>query len=115
MCLNTDGKAGAHSYAFFVYYSGSNSIYLTCFFSLLFWTAFIYLYLKEANNGSYILLGIQLLMEMLFEKSSSGNTAEVAACERVQQKSAVTLARLSRDPEVADAAVKLSCKDVSLA
>uniref|UniRef100_A0A8B9ZUE0 INSC spindle orientation adaptor protein n=1 Tax=Anas zonorhyncha TaxID=75864 RepID=A0A8B9ZUE0_9AVES len=53
--------------------------------------------------------GIQLLMEMLFEKSSSGNTAEVAACERVQQKSAVTLARLSRDPEVADAAVKLSC------
>ncbi|XP_035406249.1 protein inscuteable homolog isoform X1 [Cygnus atratus] len=53
--------------------------------------------------------GIQLLMEMLFERSSSGNTAEVAACERVQQKSAVTLARLSRDPEVADAAVKLSC------
>lgn len=54
-------------------------------------------------------------MEMLFERSSSGNSAEVAACERVQQKSAVTLARLSRDPEVADAAVKLSCKDVSLA
>ncbi|KAJ7403319.1 Protein inscuteable like protein [Pitangus sulphuratus] len=53
--------------------------------------------------------GIQLLMEMLFEKSSSGSSAEVAACERVQQKSAVTLARLSRDPEVADAAVKLSC------
>ncbi|NXE88216.1 INSC protein, partial [Menura novaehollandiae] len=53
--------------------------------------------------------GVQLLMEMLFEKSSSGNSAEVAACERVQQKSAVTLARLSRDPEVADAAVKLSC------
>lgn len=51
-------------------------------------------------------------MEMLFERSSSGNSAEVAACERVQQKSAVTLARLSRDPEVADAAVKLSCKDV---
>ena len=53
-------------------------------------------------------------MEMLFERSSSGNSAEVAACERVQQKSAVTLARLSRDPEVADAAVKLSCKDVPL-
>ncbi|XP_029894226.1 protein inscuteable homolog isoform X2 [Aquila chrysaetos chrysaetos] len=53
--------------------------------------------------------GVQLLMEMLFERSSSGNSAEVAACERVQQKSAVTLARLSRDPEVADAAVKLSC------
>ncbi|XP_066043709.1 protein inscuteable homolog isoform X4 [Chamaea fasciata] len=53
--------------------------------------------------------GVQLLMEMLFEKSSSGNPAEAAACERVQQKSAVTLARLSRDPEVAEAAVKLSC------
>ncbi|XP_030338750.1 protein inscuteable homolog [Strigops habroptila] len=53
--------------------------------------------------------GVQLLMEMLFERSSSGNSAEAAACERVQQKSAVTLARLSRDPEVADAAVKLSC------
>ncbi|NXP53753.1 INSC protein, partial [Heliornis fulica] len=53
--------------------------------------------------------GVQLLMEMLFERPSSGNSAEVAACERVQQKSAVTLARLSRDPEVADAAVKLSC------
>ncbi|OXB80508.1 UNVERIFIED_CONTAM: hypothetical protein H355_016298 [Colinus virginianus] len=53
--------------------------------------------------------GVQLLMEMLFERSSSGNSAEVAACERVQQKSAVTLARLSRDPEVADTAVKLSC------
>lgn len=50
-------------------------------------------------------------MEMLFEKSSSGNSPEVAACERVQQKAAVTLARLSRDPEVADAAIKLSCKN----
>ncbi|KAM9372800.1 protein inscuteable homolog [Phaethornis superciliosus] len=53
--------------------------------------------------------GVQLLLEMLFERSSSGNSAEVAACERVQQKSAVTLARLSRDPEVADEAIKLSC------
>ncbi|KAM7163609.1 protein inscuteable homolog isoform 2-T2 [Macrochelys suwanniensis] len=53
--------------------------------------------------------GVQLLMEMLFERSSSGNSAEVTACERVQQKSAVTLARLSRDPEVAHAAIKLSC------
>lgn len=68
---------------------------------------------REDNDGSCILLGVQLLMEMLFEKSSSGNPAEVAACERVQQKSAVTLARLSRDPEVADTAIKLSCKDVS--
>lgn len=67
------------------------------------------------NDGFCVILGIQLLMEMLFERSSSGNPAEAAACERVQQKSAVTLARLSRDPEVAEAAVKLSCKDVSSA
>ncbi|XP_077786959.1 protein inscuteable homolog [Podarcis muralis] len=53
--------------------------------------------------------GVQVLMEMLFEKSSSGNSPEVAACERVQQKAAVTLARLSRDPEVAHAAINLSC------
>ncbi|NXB49959.1 INSC protein, partial [Leucopsar rothschildi] len=53
--------------------------------------------------------GVQLLMEMLCEKPSSGSAAEIAACERVQQKSAVTLARLSRAPEVAEAAVKLSC------
>lgn len=87
-------------------------IYQACFFPLLFWTQ---CFAGEDDNGSYILPGVQLLMEMLFERSSSGNSAEVAACERVQQKSAVTLARLSRDPEVADAAVKLSCKDVSLA
>ena len=88
-----------------------------CLPSLLFPFAFLAWVFcwREDNNGSYILLGVQLLMEMLFERSSSGNSAEVAACERVQQKSAVTLARLSRDPEVADAAVKLSCKDVSLA
>nr|XP_060623554.1 protein inscuteable homolog [Anolis sagrei ordinatus] len=53
--------------------------------------------------------GVEVLMEMLFEKSSSGNPAEVAACERVQQKVAVTLARLSRDPEVAHAAINLNC------
>ncbi|KAF3829956.1 hypothetical protein GH733_001381 [Mirounga leonina] len=46
---------------------------------------------------------------MLSEKPRSGTPAEVAACERVQQKAAVTLARLSRDPEVAREAVRLSC------
>nr|XP_020657074.1 protein inscuteable homolog isoform X2 [Pogona vitticeps] len=53
--------------------------------------------------------GVQVLMDMLFEKSSSGNPPEAAACERVQQKAAVTLARLSRDPDVAHAAIKLNC------
>ncbi|XP_034850948.1 protein inscuteable homolog isoform X3 [Mirounga leonina] len=53
--------------------------------------------------------GVQLLMGMLSEKPRSGTPAEVAACERVQQKAAVTLARLSRDPEVAREAVRLSC------
>lgn len=58
--------------------------------------------------------GVQILMEMLFEKPSSENLPEVAACERVQQKAAVTLARLSRDPEVAHAAIKLSCKSFNV-
>lgn len=54
--------------------------------------------------------GVQLIMGMLSEKPRSGTPAEVAACERVQQKAAVTLARLSQDPEVAREAVRLSCK-----
>ncbi|XP_063107921.1 protein inscuteable homolog isoform X1 [Cavia porcellus] len=54
-------------------------------------------------------LGVQLIMGMLSEKPRSGTPAEVAACERVQQKAAVTLARLSQDPEVAREAVRLSC------
>ncbi|XP_078537151.1 protein inscuteable homolog [Lissotriton helveticus] len=53
--------------------------------------------------------GVQVLIDMLFEKSSSGSVAEVSACERVQQKAAVTIARLSRDPEVAHAAITLKC------
>lgn len=67
---------------------------------------------RDTNSNFFV--GVQLLMEMLFERSSSGNSAEVTACERVQQKSAVTLARLSRDPEVAHAAIKLSCKNLML-
>ncbi|XP_073898136.1 protein inscuteable homolog isoform X4 [Castor canadensis] len=53
--------------------------------------------------------GIQLIMGMLSEKPRSGAPAEVAACERVQQKAAVTLARLSRDSDVAREAVRLNC------
>ncbi|XP_053576601.1 protein inscuteable homolog [Bombina bombina] len=53
--------------------------------------------------------GIQILIGMLFEKSSSGNLAEISACERVLQKSAVTLARLGRDPEVSLIAIKNNC------
>ncbi|NWS87667.1 INSC protein, partial [Toxostoma redivivum] len=53
--------------------------------------------------------GIPLLLELLSERCCSGSAAEAAACERVQQKSAVTLARLCRDPAVAEAAAKLSC------
>ncbi|XP_053304336.1 protein inscuteable homolog [Spea bombifrons] len=53
--------------------------------------------------------GVQILIEMLFEKSATGILADISACERVQQKSAVTLARLSRDPEVAKAAIKYNC------
>ncbi|ETE68806.1 Protein inscuteable-like protein, partial [Ophiophagus hannah] len=53
--------------------------------------------------------GIQVLMEMLSEKAPFGNSPERAACEQVQQKAAVTLARLSRDPEIANSAIKLNC------
>ncbi|XP_036620998.1 protein inscuteable homolog [Trichosurus vulpecula] len=53
--------------------------------------------------------GLQLLLGMLSEKPLSGSPAEVAACERVQQKAAVTLTRLSRDPDVAREAIRLGC------
>lgn len=52
-------------------------------------------------------LGIERLLLLLGEKASSSNPSEVAACERVQQKAAVTLARLSRDPDVAQTAIQL--------
>uniref|UniRef100_A0A8D2BA97 INSC spindle orientation adaptor protein n=1 Tax=Sciurus vulgaris TaxID=55149 RepID=A0A8D2BA97_SCIVU len=58
--------------------------------------------------------GVQLIMGMLSEKPRSGTPAEVAACERVQQKAAVTLARLSRDPDVAREAVRLNCCPASV-
>ncbi|XP_036002367.1 protein inscuteable homolog isoform X2 [Fundulus heteroclitus] len=51
--------------------------------------------------------GIERLLQLLGEKPSSSNPSEVAACERVQQKAAVTLARLSRDPDVAQAAIQI--------
>uniref|UniRef100_A0A8C2E5Z2 INSC spindle orientation adaptor protein n=1 Tax=Cyprinus carpio TaxID=7962 RepID=A0A8C2E5Z2_CYPCA len=50
--------------------------------------------------------GMQLLV-LLNEKPSSSSPSESAACERVQQKAAVTLARLSRDPLVAQTAIQL--------
>lgn len=51
--------------------------------------------------------GIERLLLLLGEKPSSPNPSEGAACERVQQKAAVTLARLSRDPDVAQTAIQL--------
>lgn len=53
------------------------------------------------------LLGIERLLLLLGEKPSSASPSEGAACERVQQKAAVTLARLSRDPDVAQTAIQL--------
>lgn len=59
----------------------------------------------------YILLsffsGIERLLLLLGEKPSSSSPSEGAACERVQQKAAVTLARLSRDNDVAQTAIQL--------
>ncbi|XP_061078454.1 protein inscuteable homolog, partial [Conger conger] len=51
--------------------------------------------------------GLERLLLLLGEKPSSSSPSEGAACERVQQKAAVTLARLSRDPSVAQTAVEL--------
>ncbi|XP_039594700.1 protein inscuteable homolog isoform X1 [Polypterus senegalus] len=53
--------------------------------------------------------GVECLLAMLSEKPSSSSPAEGAACERVQQKAAVTLARLSRHPLVAQAAAQKHC------
>ncbi|CAL8295233.1 unnamed protein product [Boreogadus saida] len=52
--------------------------------------------------------GIERLLVLLGETPSSPSPSEGAACERVQQKAAVTLARLSRDPEVARTAILLN-------
>ncbi|XP_035388133.1 protein inscuteable homolog isoform X3 [Electrophorus electricus] len=54
--------------------------------------------------------GIERLLLLLGEKPSSSNPSEGAACERVQQKAAVTLARLSKDPDVAQAAIDLQAE-----
>uniref|UniRef100_A0A3B5B6C8 INSC spindle orientation adaptor protein n=1 Tax=Stegastes partitus TaxID=144197 RepID=A0A3B5B6C8_9TELE len=51
--------------------------------------------------------GVERLLLLLGEKPSSSSPSEGAACERVQQKAAVTLARLSRDPDVAQTAIQL--------
>uniref|UniRef100_A0A8C7SVS2 INSC spindle orientation adaptor protein n=1 Tax=Oncorhynchus mykiss TaxID=8022 RepID=A0A8C7SVS2_ONCMY len=51
--------------------------------------------------------GVERLLQLLGEKPSSSSPSEGAACERVQQKAAVTLARLSRDPDIAQTAIQL--------
>ncbi|KAL2310187.1 hypothetical protein Nmel_006431, partial [Mimus melanotis] len=55
--------------------------------------------------------GVAVLLSLLSPLSplSPRSAAEAAACERVQQRSALALARLSRDPAVAQAATELSC------
>uniref|UniRef100_A0A4W3IWM3 INSC spindle orientation adaptor protein n=1 Tax=Callorhinchus milii TaxID=7868 RepID=A0A4W3IWM3_CALMI len=55
--------------------------------------------------------GVELLLELLHEKSSPGVPAEAGALERVLQKAAVTLARLSRDPSIIRIATKQNCKN----
>ncbi|XP_048463177.1 protein inscuteable homolog [Rhincodon typus] len=53
--------------------------------------------------------GVELLLEFLHEKPLPGISAEGAALERVLQKSAVTLARLSREPDITHIATSLNC------
>ncbi|XP_077452890.1 protein inscuteable homolog [Stigmatopora argus] len=51
--------------------------------------------------------GVERLLLLLSERPSSSSPSEGAACERVQQKAAVTLARLSRDTDLAKSAIQL--------
>ncbi|XP_072279085.1 protein inscuteable homolog [Pyxicephalus adspersus] len=53
--------------------------------------------------------GVELLVQMLSEKPISGSLAEISACERVLQKSAITLARLGRHTNIAEAAINCDC------
>ncbi|XP_032894389.1 protein inscuteable homolog [Amblyraja radiata] len=53
--------------------------------------------------------GVELLLEFLHERPAPGISTESAALERVLQKSAVTLARLSREPNVCSIASSLNC------
>ncbi|XP_069769756.1 protein inscuteable homolog [Narcine bancroftii] len=53
--------------------------------------------------------GVELLLEFLHEHPPPGISAEGSALERVLQKSAVTLARLSREPNVTNIATSLNC------
>ncbi|KAJ3597041.1 hypothetical protein NHX12_003441 [Muraenolepis orangiensis] len=55
--------------------------------------------------------GVERLLLLLGETPSSSSPSEGAACERVQQKAAVTLARLSRDPEAALRRLAAGCPD----
>lgn len=63
--------------------------------------------LEQCSAGVLQEKGIEQLLVLLNEKPSSSSPSESAACERVQQKAAVTLARLSRDPHVAQTAIQL--------
>ena len=52
--------------------------------------------------------GLELLVQFLNQRSPRIATeAEQAACERVQQKAAIALARLSRDEETAQHIINL--------
>ena len=52
--------------------------------------------------------GVELLVHFLHERpADAGTDAELAACERVQQKSAIAITRLSKDKSVADTVVQL--------
>ncbi|XP_006642549.2 protein inscuteable homolog [Lepisosteus oculatus] len=65
--------------------------------------------LEQASSEVLQEKGIEHLLLLLSEKPSSSSPAEGAACERVQQKAAVTLARLSRDNDVVQTAIQLNC------
>lgn len=65
------------------------------------------MFLPVLRSAAESTSGVERLLLLLGEKPSSPSPSEGAACERVQQKAAVTLARLSRDPDVAQTAIQL--------
>lgn len=92
------------------YYLSVSCLELCCLLhliSFLFFLTSLILWFLTNLYCLLCLLGIERLLLLLGEKPSSSSPSEGAACERVQQKAAVTLARLSRDPDIAQTAIQL--------
>ncbi len=57
--------------------------------------------------------GVELLVRFLYESQPQfGSEAELAACERLLQKSAIALTRLCRQEDVCQIAIDIQGKDL---